>query len=152
MRGGKGALSGILESTVEAMEKLGANQAASSPPSAPLIRQSQLRSGGEFVERFVQTDAENTLFFIPSRARPRDVRSGRLHPDALENAGVLMIDDIGSIPIPTSASTATAARRPGRAGLWPSCSRDRAGKRMTPICRSGSSNTGLSKPYAGMIL
>jgi polyphenol oxidase len=52
--------------------------------------------GGEFVERFVQADAENTLFFIPS------AREGHAMFDLagfirmrLENAGVLMIDDIG---------------------------------------------------------
>ena len=62
----------------------------------PLIRQHSYEVGCEFVERFVEADAENSVFFIPS------VRSGHAMFDLagfirmrLENAGVLMIDDIG---------------------------------------------------------
>ncbi len=94
--GWKGALSGILESTVEAMEKLGAEPSGIVAAIGPLIRQHSYEVGGEFVERFVQTDAENTLFFIPS------AREGHAMFDLagfirmrLENAGVLVIDDIG---------------------------------------------------------
>ena len=94
--GWKGALSGILESTVEAMEKLGAEPSGIVAAIGPLIRQHSYEVGGEFVERFVQADAENTLFFIPS------AREGHAMFDLagfirmrLENAGVLMIDDIG---------------------------------------------------------
>jgi YfiH family protein len=94
--GWKGALSGILESTVEAMEKLGAEPGGIVAAIGPLIRQHSYEVGGEFVERFVQADAENTLFFIPS------AREGHAMFDLagfirmrLENAGVLMIDDVG---------------------------------------------------------
>jgi YfiH family protein len=94
--GWKGALSGILESTVEAMEKLGAERSGMVAAIGPLIRQHSYEVGDEFVERFVQADAENTLFFIPS------AREGHAMFDLagfirmrLENSGVLMIDDIG---------------------------------------------------------
>jgi polyphenol oxidase len=94
--GWKGALTGILESTVEAMERLGAEPGGIVAAIGPLIRQHSYEVGGEFVERFVQADAENTLFFIPS------AREGHAMFDLagfirmrLENAGVLMIDDIG---------------------------------------------------------
>ena len=94
--GWKGALSGILESTVEAMEKLGAERSGMVAAIGPLIRQHSYEVGDEFVERFVQADAENTLFFIPS------AREGHAMFDLagfirmrLENAGVLMIDDTG---------------------------------------------------------
>ncbi|THD71089.1 MAG: peptidoglycan editing factor PgeF [Bradyrhizobium sp.] len=94
--GWKGALSGIVESTVEAMEKLGAERAGIVAAIGPLIRQHSYEVGGEFVERFVEADAENALFFIPS------ARQGHAMFDLagfirtrLENAGVLMIDDIG---------------------------------------------------------
>jgi YfiH family protein len=94
--GWKGALSGILESTVDAMEKLGAERGGIVAAIGPLIRQHSYEVGHEFVERFVQANAENALFFIPS---PRD---GHAMFDLagfirmrLENAGVLMIDDIG---------------------------------------------------------
>jgi polyphenol oxidase len=95
--GWKGALSGILESTVEAMEKLGAERSGVVAAIGPLIRQHSYEVGGEFVERFLQADAENALFFIPS------AREGHAMFDLagfirmrLENAGVLMIDDIGA--------------------------------------------------------
>jgi polyphenol oxidase len=94
--GWKGALTGVLESTVEAMEKLGAERSGIVAAIGPLIRQHSYEVGGEFVDRFTETDAENALFFLPS------VREGHAMFDLagfirtrLENAGVLMIDDIG---------------------------------------------------------
>ena len=94
--GWKGALTGIVESTVEAMEKLGAERSGMVAAIGPLIRQHSYEVGGEFVERFIEADAENGVFFIPS------AREGHAMFDLagyirmrLENAGVLMIDDIG---------------------------------------------------------
>ena len=94
--GWKGALTGVLESTVEAMEKLGAERGGIVAAIGPLIRQHSYEVGGEFVERFVEADADNALFFIPA------AREGHAMFDLagfirmrLENAGVLMIDDIG---------------------------------------------------------
>ena len=94
--GWKGALTGILESTVDAMEKLGAERSGIVAAIGPLIRQHSYEVGGEFVDRFTETDAENALFFLPS------VRHGHAMFDLasfirtrLENAGVLMIDAIG---------------------------------------------------------
>ena len=94
--GWKGALTGVLESTIDAMEKLGADRSGIVAAIGPLIRQHSYEVGGEFVERFLDADAENAAFFIPS------VRSGHAMFDLagfirmrLENAGVLMIDDIG---------------------------------------------------------
>jgi polyphenol oxidase len=94
--GWKGALSGILESTVDAMEKLGAERSGIVAAIGPLIRQHSYEVGAEFVERFMEAEAENGAFFIPS------AREGHAMFDLagfirmrLENAGVLMIDDIG---------------------------------------------------------
>lgn len=94
--GWKGALTGVLESTVDAMEKLGADRAGIVAAIGPLIRQHSYEVGSEFVERFLDADAENGVFFIPSD------RDGHSMFDLagfirmrLENAGVLMIDDTG---------------------------------------------------------
>lgn len=94
--GWKGALTGIVESTVDAMEKLGAERSGIVAAIGPLIRQHSYEVGGEFVERFMEHDAENALFFVPSS------REGHAMFDLagfirtrLENAGVLMIDDTG---------------------------------------------------------
>jgi YfiH family protein len=94
--GWKGALTGILESTIDAMEKLGAERSGMVAAIGPLIRQPSYEVGREFVERFIAADAENALFFLPGE------RDGHAMFDLagfirmrLENAGVLMIDDIG---------------------------------------------------------
>jgi YfiH family protein len=94
--GWKGALTGVLESTIEAMVELGADRGSIVTAIGPLIRQPSYEVGGEFVERFLDADAANATFFIPS------VRAGHSMFDLaafirmrLEKAGVLMIDDIG---------------------------------------------------------
>jgi len=94
--GWKGALTGVVESTVAAMEKLGAERSGIVAAIGPLIRQHSYEVGGEFVERFIEADAENGVWFIPS------AREGHAMFDLagfirtrLENSGVLMIDDIG---------------------------------------------------------
>jgi YfiH family protein len=94
--GWKGALTGVLESTVEAMEKLGAERSGIVAAIGPLIRQHSYEVGDEFVERFVEADAENALFFIPGeRAGHAMFDLAGLIRMRLENAGVLMIDDLG---------------------------------------------------------
>jgi YfiH family protein len=94
--GWKGALTGIVESTVAAMEKLGAERSGIVAAIGPLIRQHSYEVGGEFVERFIETDAENALFFIPSARESHAMfdLAGFIRT-RLENAGVLMIDDTG---------------------------------------------------------
>ena len=94
--GWKGALTGILESTIETMERLGAERGGMVAAIGPLIRQHSYEVGSEFVERFIDADADNAIFFLPSR------REGHSMFDLaafirmrLENAGVLMIDDLG---------------------------------------------------------
>jgi polyphenol oxidase len=94
--GWKGALTGILESTIEAMEKLGAERNSMVAAIGPLIRQPSYEVGGEFVERFIESDADNAMFFLPA-AREKHAMfdlAGFIRM-RLENAGVLMIDDLG---------------------------------------------------------
>ena len=93
--GWKGALTGIVESTVEAMEKLGAERSNIVAAIGPLIRQHSYEVGNEFVERFVETDAQNALLFLPA------AREGHAMFDLagfirkrLENSGVVIIDDL----------------------------------------------------------
>ena len=94
--GWKGALTGIVEATIAAMEELGAERSGIVAAIGPLIRQHSYEVGGEFVERFIEADAEHAPYFIPA------ARQGHAMFDLagfirmrLENAGVLMIDDIG---------------------------------------------------------
>src|SRR5262249_36072076 len=90
--GWKGALTGVLESTIDAMEKLGAERSGIIAAIGPLIRQPSYEVGSEFIDRFIDADAENAVFFLPGE------RDGHAMFDLagyvrrrLENAGVLMI-------------------------------------------------------------
>ena len=94
--GWKGALTGVLESTIETMEQLGAERGRMIAAIGPMIRRESYEVGGEFVARFIEADADNAVFFLPS------MREGHAMFDLagfirmrLEKAGVLMIDDLG---------------------------------------------------------
>ena len=94
--GWKGALTGVLESTVKAMEQLGAERAGIVAAIGPLIRQPSYEVGAEFVDRFMQADENNARFFIPaSRDNHAMFDLAGFIRMRLENAGVLMIDDTG---------------------------------------------------------
>jgi len=94
--GWKGALTGVLESTIDAMETLGADRTAVVAAIGPLIRQHSYEVGGEFVERFLAADAGNAAFFMAA-ARPGHSMFdlGGYIRMRLERAGVLVIDDTG---------------------------------------------------------
>jgi len=65
--GWRGALSGILEATIAAMEKLGASRARIHAALGPMIRRESYEVGPEFVARFRDADAENARFFANAR-------------------------------------------------------------------------------------
>ncbi|MCV0427881.1 MAG: peptidoglycan editing factor PgeF [Roseibium sp.] len=64
--GWKGAITGILENTVSAMEALGANRNSIVAVLGPTISQKAYEVGPEFQERFTQGANENARFFVPS--------------------------------------------------------------------------------------
>ncbi len=64
--GWKGALSGILQATVEAMEALGANRLAIAACVGPTIAQQSYEVGPEFPAPFLAADSANEGFFVPS--------------------------------------------------------------------------------------
>lgn len=95
--GWKGALTGVLEATIDAMEKLGAERGQIVTAMGPMIRQPSYEVGTEFVERFLDADADYAMFFLPAQ------RAGHAMFDLagfirmrLEKAGVLLIDDLGA--------------------------------------------------------
>ena len=67
--GWKGALTGVLENTILAMEAMGATRSAITAVLGPSISQANYEVGPEFVERAVAADQANERWFIPS-ARP----------------------------------------------------------------------------------
>lgn len=64
--GWKGAFTGVLETTIERMETLGAARARIVAAIGPLIRQQSYEVGSEFVTRFHDADHKNIRFFAPS--------------------------------------------------------------------------------------
>ena len=64
--GWRGALTGVIEATVAAMEKLGASRARIVAALGPTISQPNYEVGPEFVARFTAADADNARFFIAS--------------------------------------------------------------------------------------
>ena len=64
--GWKGALTGVLENTIEAMVALGANREDITAVLGPSIGPASYEVGPEFVERFLAHDPSYDVFFTPS--------------------------------------------------------------------------------------
>ena len=93
--GWKGALIGVLEATIRAMERLGAQRSRISAALGPMIRQPNYEVSAEFIERFNAADAANDRFFAPA------TRSGHAMFDLpgyvrarLERAEIQSIEDL----------------------------------------------------------
>jgi len=94
--GWKGALIGVLEATIAAMVKLGAQKSRISAALGPMIRQPNYEVGAEFVDRFKAADASNDRFFAPA-TRPRHAMfdlPGFIR-SRLERADIQGIEDLG---------------------------------------------------------
>ena len=64
--GWRGALTGVIEAAVAAMEELGAERERMVAALGPTISQPNYEVGPEFVARFLAADAGNTRFFVAS--------------------------------------------------------------------------------------
>ena len=94
--GWKGALGGVLESTVAAMERLGAARSRIRVALGPMIRQPSYEVGSEFMEPFRNADESNARFFAPA------TRPGHAMFDLpgylarrLVQAGIAEVEDLG---------------------------------------------------------
>jgi YfiH family protein len=63
--GWRGALGGVLESTIMAMERLGARRTRITATIGPMIRQQNYEVGQDLITQFVSADAANERFFAP---------------------------------------------------------------------------------------
>ena len=68
--GWRGALDGVLEATIDAMEDLGADRGRMVAVIGPSISQSNYEVGPEFIGRFEADDPENLRFFAGPSERP----------------------------------------------------------------------------------
>ena len=64
--GWRGAFGGVIEATLSAMEKLGADRDRVVAAAGPMISQPNYEVGQELVDRFVAADPANARFFAPA--------------------------------------------------------------------------------------
>jgi len=64
--GWRGAFGGVIEATLAAMEKLGADRDRVVAAAGPMISQPNYEVGQELVDRFVAADPANARFFAPA--------------------------------------------------------------------------------------
>jgi YfiH family protein len=94
--GWRGALEGVIEATVEAMERLGARRAQIVAAAGPMIRQPNYEVGSDLIERFLAADRDNSRYFAPA------ARAGHAMFDLagyvaglLRRAEIAKIEDLG---------------------------------------------------------
>ncbi|MBI1202108.1 MAG: peptidoglycan editing factor PgeF [Rhodopseudomonas sp.] len=93
--GWRGAFTGVIEATLAAMEKLGADRTNISVALGPTISQANYEVGPEFVERFLAADADNAGFFIDSgRAGHALFDLGGYIASRVARAGVEKFEDV----------------------------------------------------------
>jgi YfiH family protein len=94
--GWRGALSGVIEATVAAMERLGADRGRVMAAAGPMIRQPNYEVGPDLIDHFLAADPGNARFFTPA------ARAGHAQFDLagyivarLADAGIRQVEDLG---------------------------------------------------------
>ena len=94
--GWRGALAGIVEATVAAMERLGATRVNIRAAIGPMIRQANYEVGPDLIARFAAADHASNRFFCPAA---RDGHAlfdlGGYLAARLERAGIGAVEDLG---------------------------------------------------------
>jgi purine-nucleoside/S-methyl-5'-thioadenosine phosphorylase / adenosine deaminase len=94
--GWRGALTGVIEATVAAMERLGADRANIAAALGPTIRQRNYEVGPEFVERFLAADRSNARYFKSSdRAGHAMFDLTGYIAERVQRAGIEQFEDLG---------------------------------------------------------
>ena len=93
--GWKGALTGVIEATVEAMERLGARRDAIAAALGPCIAQGSYEVGPEFVAAFAKTGEDARRFFVASRRAGHSMFDLKGYiADRADRAGVGRFEDL----------------------------------------------------------
>jgi YfiH family protein len=94
--GWRGAMTGVLEATILAMEACGARRGRITVALGPMIRQRNYEVGPEFVARFKTEDVANARFFEPSRREGHALFDLCGYISArLAGAGITRVEDLG---------------------------------------------------------
>jgi YfiH family protein len=94
--GWRGALTGVVEATVAAMEELGAKRSRIAVALGPTIRQPNYEVGPEFIERFLAADPANARFFAPAEREGHAMfdLTGYI-AERVRHAGIDNFEDLG---------------------------------------------------------
>jgi YfiH family protein len=94
--GWRGALAGITDATIDAMERLGADRKRVVAALGPMIRQSSYEVGPDLIDRFLASDKSAERFFRPA---PKDAHAmfdlAGYVAARLRQAGVGTVEDVG---------------------------------------------------------
>jgi hypothetical protein len=94
--GWRGALAGVVEAAVEAMERLGAARGQIRAVIGPMIRQANYEVGPDLIARFAAEDPASTRFFATAARQNHAMFDLAGYIGArLTRAGVLQIEDVG---------------------------------------------------------
>lgn len=93
--GWKGAVGGVTDQTIAAMEALGARRAAIVAAVGPCIAQISYEVDQGFVDRFCADDAANAAFFAPGRTGHAQFDLEHYVAHRLEGAGVGTVERLG---------------------------------------------------------
>jgi YfiH family protein len=94
--GWRGALTGVIEQTVAAMEKLGAKRGRMVAAAGPMIRQPNYEVGQDLLDRFVSIEPNTIRFFKPAKRPGHSMfdLAGYV-ASRLRHAKVAEIEDLG---------------------------------------------------------
>jgi hypothetical protein len=93
--GWRGALAGVVEATIEAMETLGADRTRMAVALGPMIRQPNYEVGPEMVEAFLRADPDNGRFFVAAERQRHMFDLPGYIAARLQRAGVTQVEDLG---------------------------------------------------------
>lgn len=93
--GWRGAFGGVLEATLDAMERLGARRDRITAALGPMIRQPNYEVGPEMVEAFLRADPDNGRFFVAAERQRHMFDLPGYIAARLQRAGVTQVEDLG---------------------------------------------------------
>ena len=93
--GWKGALAGVTDSTIAAMEALGAERSRISAAIGPCIARASYEVDEAFLRRFAEADPANERFFAPGRAGHHQFDLEAYVAHRLADAGVTRVEALG---------------------------------------------------------
>jgi polyphenol oxidase len=94
--GWQGAFKGVMENTIVAMEQLGAKRADINVTIGPMLSQANYEVGPEFMQQFLEQDAQHLQFFKPSvKAGHAMFNLPAYNHVRLEKSGVGSVEDLG---------------------------------------------------------